>query len=152
VYSWHGLATVIAAGAGGTLDIVVGADMPDYSGAIRILTNTQVTIEGRCFFADASRAGRFFEVESGGTLVLNSLTLKNGVVFLVCGNHLPENCRADCYVLRDFQLKYLFFSDCLPPNCHQQRTMLLRAKCDKPECTLIIVPTLGTWKDLLTFP
>jgi hypothetical protein len=47
VSSWHGLATVIAAGAGGTLDIVVGADMPDYSGAIRILTNTQVTIEGR---------------------------------------------------------------------------------------------------------
>ena len=58
--------------------------MSDYSEQITIPSSTQVTIEGssqtstQSFFADASGKGRFFEVESGGTLVLNSLTLKNG--------------------------------------------------------------------------
>jgi predicted outer membrane repeat protein len=78
VYSWHGLGTVIANSPGAALTIVLGANLNDFEETITISLNSQVTIEGSGFYADASGKGQFFNVYGGGTLALNSLTLKNG--------------------------------------------------------------------------
>jgi hypothetical protein len=76
VYSWHGLAAVIGSCTSCGLSIALGADLSDYDAQITIPQNTTVAIEGNGYSADALGQGRFFLVE--GTLVLNSLTLKNG--------------------------------------------------------------------------
>jgi hypothetical protein len=68
-------------------------DCSDYDFEIRIPTGTNVTIHGNGAVLDAARKGRFFNVNSGGTLVLDHLTLQHGsVIDNVSADYFTPEC------------------------------------------------------------
>ena len=115
IRSWTGAGTSIAhipSGSSGT--VVFAADFTcDYDSEIPIPTGTNVTIHGNGAVLDATRKGRFFNVNSGGTLALDHLTLQHGSVSdNVSAGYLPPSVPGlaqTCYIPgRDFTTFFLF--------------------------------------------
>ena len=78
VYSWLGMKAAIAESAGALMITLPGASFDsDYDSEIRILTN--ITIFGNDAVLDAQRQGRFFAVNSGASLSVDSLTFQRGL-------------------------------------------------------------------------
>ena len=81
--TWTGLGTNITnipSSGSATFALGVDFDCSDYDFEIRIPSGTNVTIHGNGAVLDAARKGRFFTVDSGGTLALDHLTLQHGYV------------------------------------------------------------------------
>ena len=82
--AWTGLGTSIKnipSSGSATFALDVDFDCSDYVdfGEIPIPTGTNVTIHGNGAVLDAAQQGQFFNVNSGATLALDHLTLRNGL-------------------------------------------------------------------------
>ena len=75
VSSWTSLQSGIAGSSSGTWTLSSSFNS-DYNSEIAI--SGTVVIQGNGAVLDASTNGRFFNAKSGGSLTLQSLTLKNG--------------------------------------------------------------------------
>jgi hypothetical protein len=82
--TWTEVRTAIQKNStGGSLEITLADpfDTSDYEAEIDIPVGASVTILGQGAVLDAAGKGRFFSVQAGASLALDSLTLRNGSSF-----------------------------------------------------------------------